>query len=381
MLESIPEGLDKREGSVLYNALAPVAVELQNAYIQMDTILDMTYADTAEGIYLTKRCAERGIERLSATNAILKGEFNINVPIGSRFNLEGLNYLVNLFVVYKHFDIAVSERNAGKMLMTKRETVFHTKYEKNFIIITEKIEENTFRLQCETSGEEGNHYLGTLVPIEYIQGLVTAKLTEVLIPGEDTESDQSLRKRYYESLQGQAFGGNIADYKQKVEKLQGVGAVKVYPIWQGGGTVKLVILSSEYTVPTKELVEMVQTAVDPVQNQGEGLGIAPIGHVVTVVGAEETTIDIATNITYQTGYDFEKIKTAFEKTVDEYFRQLNENWEKEQIVVRISQIESRLLDLEGVLDVSDTAFNGEEKNIEIEADNIVTRGEVYGERG
>ena len=37
--------------------------------------------------------------------------------------------------------------------------------------------------------------------------------------------------------------------------------------------------------------------------------------------------------------------------------------------------------LEGVLDVSDTAFNGEEKNIEIEADNIVTRGEVYGERG
>ena len=339
MLESIPEGLDKREGSVLYNALAPVAVELQNAYIQMDTILDMTYADTAEGIYLTKRCAERGIERLSATNAILKGEFNINVPIGSRFNLEGLNY-----------------------------------------VVTEKIEENTFRLQCETSGEEGNHYLGTLVPIEYIQGLVTAKLTEVLIPGEDTESDQSLRKRYYESLQGQAFGGNIADYKQKVEKLQGVGAVKVYPIWQGGGTVKLVILSSEYTIPTKELVEMVQTAVDPVQNQGEGLGIAPIGHVVTVVGAGETTIDIATNITYQTGYDFEKIKTAFEKTVEEYFRQLNENWEKEQIVVRISQIESRLLDLEGVLDVSDTAFNGEEKNMEIEADNIVTRGEVYGER-
>ena len=63
-------------------------------------------------------------------------------------------------------------------------------------VVTEKIEENTFRLQCETSGEEGNHYLGTLVPIEYIQGLVTAKLTEVLIPGEDTESDQSLRKRY-----------------------------------------------------------------------------------------------------------------------------------------------------------------------------------------
>ena len=30
MLEKIPNHLDKREGSVLYNALAPVAIELQN---------------------------------------------------------------------------------------------------------------------------------------------------------------------------------------------------------------------------------------------------------------------------------------------------------------------------------------------------------------
>ena len=36
MLEKIPNHLDKREGSVLYNALAPVAIELQNAYIQME---------------------------------------------------------------------------------------------------------------------------------------------------------------------------------------------------------------------------------------------------------------------------------------------------------------------------------------------------------
>ena len=41
--------------------------------------------------------------------------------------------LVNLFDGYKHFDIAISEGNAVKMLMAKRVTVFHTKYEKNFI--------------------------------------------------------------------------------------------------------------------------------------------------------------------------------------------------------------------------------------------------------
>lgn len=49
-------------------------------------------------------------------------------------------------------------------------------------------------------------------------------------------------------------------------------------------------------------------------------------------------------------------------------------------MVRISRIESRILDLEGVLDVSDTELNGLQRNIEIDADNIVVRGQVYDKR-
>lgn len=336
MLDRIPEGLDKREGSVLYNALAPTAVELQNAYIEMDTILDLTYIDTTEGEYLTKKCHERGIDRMKATNAIVKGVFNIDVPIGSRYYIDGLNF-----------------------------------------IVTEKIEQNTFRLQCETSGEQGNHSIGKMIPVEYIPELTSAMLTDVLIPGEDIESDKSLRQRYYDSLYGYAFGGNIADYKQKVGKMQGVGAVKVYPVWQGGGTVKIVILSSEYTTPSQYLIDTIQTAVDPVQNHGEGLGIAPIGHIVTVVGAGQTVVDVSTNITYQNGYGFPNIQNAFEKAIDEYFQELNQSWENEQnIVVRVSRIESRILDIDGVVDVNGTTLNGQQKNVVIESDNVVVRGNV-----
>lgn len=337
MLDNIPNDLDKREGSVLYNALAPVAIELQNAYIEIDNILNLVFIDTTEGIFLTKKCHERGIERQQASKAILKGEFNIDVPIGSRYYLEGLHY-----------------------------------------IVTERIKQNTFRLQCETAGEQGNHYLGKLIPVEYIPNLTTANLIEVLIPGEEVESDQSLRQRYYDSIFGLAFGGNIADYKQKVLKMQGVGAVKVYPTWKGGGTVKLVILNSEYNAPSTELVTMVQTAIDPTQNQGQGLGLAPIGHVVTVVGAKETVVNVSANITYQNGYYFDRIQSALEQTIDDYFKQLNESWGNEKnLVVRLSRIESRILDLEGVLDVADTTLNGEQSNIEIDADNIVIRGEVH----
>lgn len=340
MLDRVPSTLDKREGSVLYNALAPSAIELQNAYIEMDNILDMVFVDTTEGVFLTKKCHERGIERLDATKAIVKGEFNIDVPIGSRFYIEGLHY-----------------------------------------IVTERISQNTFQLQCETSGEKGNHNIGDMIPVEYIQGLTNAVLTEVLIPGEEVESDQSLRQRYYDSLFGIAFGGNIADYKQKVLQMQGVGAVKVYPTWQGGGTVKLVILTSEYKTPSQELVDMVQTAIDPTQNQGQGLGLAPIGHVVTVVGVQQTTVDVTARITYQNGYYFDRIQSALEQTIEDYFNELNQSWGNEKnLVVRISRIESRILDLEGVLDISDTELNGLQRNIEIDADNIVVRGQVYDKR-
>ncbi|OJT72935.1 phage tail protein, partial [Clostridioides difficile] len=66
MLDSVPDTFDKREGSIIYNALAPVAVELTETYIAMDELLDQTFVDTASYYYLEKRCKERGITPLPA---------------------------------------------------------------------------------------------------------------------------------------------------------------------------------------------------------------------------------------------------------------------------------------------------------------------------
>jgi uncharacterized phage protein gp47/JayE len=203
LFDRVPNTIDKREGSIIYNALAPAAVELQNSYIELDHILNESFADTQSRKFLIKRCAERGITPNPATKAILKGEFNIDIPINSRFSLSNLNY-----------------------------------------IAIEKISLGVFKMECETAGETGNQNLGILIPIEYIDGLTSATLTELLIPGENEEETEDLRQRYFDNFEPQAFGGNIADYKQKVNQLQGVGGVKVYRAWNGGGTVKLVIINS-----------------------------------------------------------------------------------------------------------------------------------------
>lgn len=352
MLDRIPNTFDKREGSVIYDALASAAIEFQNMYIHNDTVLNESFADTQSRVYLIKRCKERGIYVEEATPAIRQGEFSMNVPIGSRFSLNQLNY-----------------------------------------IVVEKITDCVFKLQCEKVGSEGNLESGTLIPIDYINGLQTAILTDVLVEGKDEEDTEHLRQRYFESLNSQAFGGNVADYKEKLKSLvlkskEGVSlgtveGVKIYPAWDGGGTVKAVLLDEKYSKPSDEFIEAVQEATDPVQNQGVGAGFAPIGHVVTVFGCDETQIDIQTTMSFEEGWNWDLIENSVEKAIDDYFTELSTTWEDEKnLTVRISQIETRLLDLEGVLDISNTLLklshevNWNAANLSIDKDSIPVRGSV-----
>lgn len=331
--------LDTREGSIIYTALAPAAVELANMYIELDNVIDESFADTQSRDFLVKRAAERGVVAKSATCAVRKGTFTpstLEIQVGARFSHNMLNY-----------------------------------------VVVEKVSDGVYKLQCETKGTVGNEETGALIPIDYIEDLETATLSDVLVPGEDDEDVESLRQRYFATLSFQAFGGNVADYKAKTKAISGVGGVKVYPIWNGGGTVKLVIISSSYEVPSSTLVNTVQTVIDPVTNHGEGLGLAPIGHTVTVAGVAATTVDISMDVTLDTSYLWEDVVGDVQDKIDEYFAELAESWENESaLVVRVSQIESRLLDVDGVVDVEDTTINGTAGNLTLGADNIPVRGDV-----
>ena len=341
MLDRVPNTVDKREGSVIYDALAPAAAELAKAYMELDVVMDETFVDTASLQYLMLRCKERGITIQGETAAIVQGTFTpaeLELTAGTRFSCDTVNY-----------------------------------------IITEKVSDGVYRLRAETLGTVGNQYSGQLLPIQTINGLQTAQITGVLIPGEDGDTTDTLREKYYASIEGEAFGGNVADYKEKVNAIVGVGGVKVYPVWNGGGTVKLVIIASDFTAPSSELVQQVQTAVDPETNHGEGLGIAPIGHTVTVVGVTGQPVEIRTNITFVSDWDCDAARSQIEEAVGAYFTELAEGWkDAEATIVRISQIETRLLDLSCVLDIADTTLDGQAKNLQISEESIPILGEIGG---
>jgi uncharacterized phage protein gp47/JayE len=201
----------------------------------------------------------------------------------------------------------------------------------------------------------------------------------VLIPGEDEEDVEHLRQRYLNSFSSQAFGGNVADYKEKINAIDGVGGVKIYRAWNGGGTVKAVIVDSTFSKPSQPLIDEVQRQIDPKEHQGEGLGVAPIGHTVTITGCGEVSVDIQTHIEFKDDWTWEAIKPHVETAIDDYFKEVSMEWETEDnnnLIVRISQIETRLLNLDGVIDISNTLLNGNATNLSIDKDSIPIRGTV-----
>ena len=384
-LARVSSTFDKREGSMVHNGIAPSMAELAQLYIGLDFVFTATYIATAPREYLIARAKDRGLSPKAASAAVFRAEFDVEVPIGSRFSNEELNFVV-------------TERLSGKDTDTRL----------------------SYKVTCETPGSAANDCTGDLIPIEYITGLTSAELVELLIPGDDEEDTEVFRQRILDAVQSQAFGGNQADYKAKVLGIDGVAAVKVHPVWNAdtppaglipsaavktwyegiintiadkdakawltsvytaalnkkltvGGTVKLVIMAANNAAPSAELIDIVQTAIDPTQNAGEGVGLAPIGHVVKVEGVTPTTIAVSTHLTFATGYTWNDAKAAVNATVRKYFDELSEAWEKGgTLTVRISQIESRILSecATYIADIGSTKLNNDTKNITLNEDSI-----------
>ena len=177
-------------------------------------------------------------------------------------------------------------------------------------------------------------------------------------------------------LSGQ-FCSTVFDDKNKVELLPGVGAVKVFPVWNGGGTVKIVLVDSEWSVPSSELVEEVQEAIDPVGTQGTGVGLAPIGHVVTVAGVTGTTIDVSFTLTFSGSASWTTTQEAVKAAIQSYFDDLTRTWaDSENLIVRVSQIETKVLNVDGIIDITGTTINQGTANISLDADEIPVLGAV-----
>lgn len=358
-LSQVPENLDKRQGSIIYDALAPACYVLAQAYMNLRNFYNDTYALTATGTDLDNRVAEQGITRFQATYAVRKAYFSdsennpMQIPLGSRFS-------------------TISDTNPIIYTVTDY-------YREEGAIIP-----GTYELTCEVPGTVGNQYSGTLVNISIIQGISTAIMSSILIPARNEEDDEELRLRYFDELNTTAFGGNISDYREKLTSISGVGAVQVYPVWDGGGTVKLSIIDTEYNKCSDEFVESVQTIVDPEVNQGQGLGLAPIGHEVTVTTPTEISINVTATVNPESGYSIDQLQSPIEESIGSYLLELRKQWAQPSnlndysLSVYVARITAAIVGVPGVANVTGVEINDDIDDIDLVEDSQVQQLPILG---
>lgn len=141
----------------------------------------------------------------------------------------------------------------------------------------------------------------------------------------------------------------------------------------------LTILNSEYGVASDALIQHVQEVIDPESNAGEGYGLAPIGHVVTVKSAAAKPITVKTTLTFENGYGWNNLQALLESAVSDYFLDLRKEWaDTSYLIVRISQVDTRMLGVRGVVDVQNTSLNDSMENLILDKYEIPVLGGVSG---
>lgn len=308
-LQEVSSDIDKREGSLIYDAIGPCAYQLAQTYFKMDNFIDLVMVDTAVGTYLDRKAAEFGITRKFSTAAIREVITTAPIGLDTRWELNGLVYRI---------------------------TAIDT--------------DTSYIATCETKGTIGNVDTGVLTSLDNISG-VTATIAGVEVYGTDEESDSALRQRVYEIASKPSASGNATDYKTWATSVVGVGDARVFPTWNGAGTVKVLIVDNN-----KEINPSLEADVTEYIEASR-----PIGANVTVDSPDAKEISVSATVTLLDGENISEVEQAFTAKLKAYLRGLV----FKTYSVSYAKIGAILLDTDGVSDYTDLTVNDGTSSITI----------------
>ncbi|CUU47349.1 baseplate J/gp47 family protein [Clostridium beijerinckii] len=327
---------DTSEHSIIRNALSPSSYVFSQISLILDEIPKMIFAKSAlENDYietLEQRCAEMGIYRKQATKAT--GIIKI---------------LGNKNAVFPEQSIVTTK--SGKTYMTQEKII---------------IDENGVGYANIVASDYGSSYNCSegdiyIMPVKY-SGILTVENEEKIDNGYDIETAEALYNRYILKVQTPATSGNKYHYKNWALEITGVGNAEVYPLWNGNGTVKVVITNSNGRIANDSLIKAVYDHIEEER---------PIGPTITVISVIEKTINISANVQIKAGANLEDIKSAYSANLANYLRSNVKQ-------ISILKIISLLLDMEDVLDADYSSFkiNNSSENIILKSDEIAVLGDI-----
>lgn len=319
------------EGSFGRDLINANSVEFENAYAEMNLLIQAAFGTTAWGKYLTNIASEFGVDRKKATPSIgevtIIGTANTYVPIRSLFSTQDGS--------------VVFETDSGVTLDAQGKA--------------------TVSVTSKSTGTAANVGVGTInhLPAS-IRGVSRVTNLEATHDGTDEETDDALRARYLAYVREPATSGNAYHYKHWALARSGVGDVKVIPLAKGPGTVRVLIIGSDKNACSDETIKSVKEYIESVR---------PIGATVYVETPSYLTINVVATV-----YPLKKdngYESAIKSAIEKYFVQTGF---QNNAAVYIAQIGRIMLDTELLYYYSDLTINGVKTNISLTVDQLPRLG-------
>ena len=331
IISRLSTDISTSEGSFTNDMISGVAYEIWKYYQALDAIVPIAYVDETSGEYIDKRCGEYGITRKSGSKATttltFSGTDNTTIESGKVFlTLDGMQFETDETVTISDGTV----------------TVAATAVE---------------------IGEDYNVDAGTIIyQLVTVSGLTSVTNTAAT-GGADEETDAALVARLYDYLQNPATSGNASHYRQWALAVAGVGAAKVTPLWNGEGTVKVLIAGSDNGPVDPTIVSKCAAYIEESR---------PIGATVTVVSAEGLGINVSAVVDIDSSTTVTDVQTAFSTAIETYLKGIA--FSKYTLV--FNRIAAKLLDIDGVINFKTLTVNGGTADIEIEEDQVPVLGTV-----
>ena len=264
--------------------LYALAAELQSLLMQADWVLDQSFPQTAQGMYLDYHAETRGITRGAAEKAAGTIRFAAADKVTAACPIE-----------------------KGTVCMTAEGVRFETTENAAIAVGSQWVD---VPAQAVEAGAGGNVIAGTVTLLSAMPvGVVQCTNPAAFSGGCDAESDEALRGRVLASYQRLPNGANAAYYEQEAMRYPGVAAAKAVGRARGIGTVNVVI-ATHAGVPDAALLAAVETDL---QKKRE------IAVDVKVLAPTVETVAVTAALKAAPGYTFAEVKAGAQSALEALF--------------------------------------------------------------
>ena len=264
--------------------LYALAAELQSLLMQADWVLDQSFPQTAQGMYLDYHAETRALTRLPAAKAT--GVLRFSAPSAA---------------------VTDYEIDAGSVAMTSGGVRFETTEKATLAKGKNYVDVPAIAVEA---GANGNAIAGAIHLMSvYPVGITQCENPEAFSGGSDEESDEKLRERVLESYKRLPNGANAAFYEQEAMRFPTVASAKAVGRARGIGTVD-VYVSTHAGAPEEKLLGEIAAAL---QKKRE------IAVDVAVKAPTERTIPVRAELTAEQGWTMQEITDAATAALQAYF--------------------------------------------------------------